>query len=409
MNKKRSLRSNKGFTLIEILLVISLLMGIGIIEMRRDLSKVNDATAVSVGKQIAIVGEALDQYMASHINGLQHMGNASSGDQNCTVNSDYCDLNISTLINSGYLPATFNNSVKFGGGYTLRIRRVAPPTPATAASICPNGNPIPIGCPSPYPSGSIPYWQWGLQGIVVTTSAWNDGANINWSMLGAAARSAGPLAGVTQSGIATGLYGGWSIGSNSEFGPGILSDGQLVFLTGSQVNLWSQFVNRSGESPMMGNLDMGGNYLNKTKDIFINGASTNPRNKNISSLLPNWVFKGVYAAKDGDIVPAPLCEFGGVPKIKVLMQVMKGTHAQFYTDTGAAPSSDSAAAAAVLASSAAKHQLNNWADPDVNPPGIPTQWVVHFQDKFKEDSAAGSDTVTPGEGLAELYCNYPDQ
>ena len=118
MNKKRSLRSNKGFTLIEILLVISLLMGIGIIEMRRDLSKVNDATAVSVGKQIAIVGEALDQYMASHINGLQHMGNASSGDQNCTVNSDYCDLNISTLINSGYLPATFNNSVKFGGGYT---------------------------------------------------------------------------------------------------------------------------------------------------------------------------------------------------------------------------------------------------------------------------------------------------
>ena len=63
----------------------------------------------------------------------------------------------------------------------------------------------------------------------------------------------------------------------------------------------------------------------------------------------------------------------------------------------------------MLAANAAKHQMNNWADPDIPFPGVPTQWVVHFQDKFKQDSVTGTDTLIAGEGLAELYCHYPDQ
>lgn len=390
--------SHKGFTLIEILLVIAILMGVGVMEMRRDVAKANDMAAIAVGKQITLIGGAVEQYMAAHTSTLQNMSDAA-----CVSSGNYCTISITTLINDGLLPGNFQNVVKFGGTYVARVLRVPPPTPSQAATICVNANPAPIGCPVPYPAGAVPFWQWGLQGVVFTSDTWKtNSGQVEWALLGAAARQAGPLGGVTQSGTATGLYAGWT--ADSAFGSG-LGDGQLVYLTGGQVNLWGQFVRRDGTIPMTGNLDMGKKNIMNMRDMFLNGAPTNPRNKNLSSLMPNWVFKGVYAAKDGDYIPDPMCSAGGVAKIKVMMQLMQGTKSSFYYDNGTFTATNSQAAAQTdLANNASKHALDSWAD--VVAAG---GWIVHFQDNFSQTDSTGGSTTTKGEGLAELYCHYPDQ
>ena len=378
---KKGRSSHKGFSLIEILLVIGILMGVGVLEMRRDVAKANEMAAVAVGKQIALIGGAVEQYMVAHTSSLQNMS-----DPNCVASGNYCTITMSALINDGLLPADFQNVVKFGGTYVARVLRVSPPLPSKAGSICVNANPAPVGCPVPYPSGAVPFWQWGLQGIVFTSDTWRTNTGlVEWSLLGAAARQIGPLGGVTQSGAATGLYAGWT--ADSAFGSGI-GDGQLVYLTGGQVNLWGQFVRRDGTIPMTGNLDMGKKNVMNMRDMFLNGAPTNPRNKNLSSLMPNWVFKGVYTAKDGEFIPDPMCSGGGVAKIKLMMQLMQATRASYYYNAG---------------NNSAVYETNSWAVPVVG------GWTVNFKESYNQNDATGSNTGTSGEGLAELYCHYPDQ
>jgi competence protein ComGC len=415
MGFKPRANNASGFTLIEILLVIAILMGVGLMEMRRDVAKARESAAVAVGKQMALVGKAAELYMATKSASLQAMT-----DPNCIVAGNTCSLNVGAMIGEGYLPADFLNQVQFGGTYLIRVVRVAPPAPAQAALICGVVNPTPIGCPDQ--TGAIPAWQWGLQGLVYTSQPWTDsGTVINWTMLGQAAKQAGPSAGVTQGGTASGLYGGWSV-PGAMYGAA-LADGQLTYITGSQVNLWSQFVRRDGSLPMTGNLDMGSYNVVNMRDMFINGPSTNPRNKNLSSLLPNWVFKGAYSANDGDFVPAPLCSSGGQPKIKLMMQLLQGTKSEYYNDTsGAVTAATNAAIAdfvagsitssqaqAIIQGSLADHQavhsMNSWAVAAAPLTG----WNVFFQDRFNEDDSAGNSTAIRGSGLAELYCNYPDQ
>ena len=391
-------RAPKGFTLIEILLVIAILMGVSVVQMLQDSAAANAVGALATGKQLATVGEAVDRYLAAHPGQLQTMS-----DPNCVGTGDYCDLSFAALIAQNYLPANFDNTVSFGGAYGVRVLRVAPPLPAQAALICPAGNPAPLGCPVPYPSGTVPTWQYALRAMVYSTQPWmvGGGASVNLNGLGQAVRQAGPKAGIAQGGVAQGLGGSWTAGP--EFGMA-LTDGQLVYLAGSKASLWSQFLDADGARPMMGNFDAGSNNLMGMRDMFINGPVSNPRNKNLSSLLPNWVFKGVYAAKDGDFVPSPVCDGGGTPKIKVLMQLMKGTKSEFYYDNGGfSTTASQPVAQSQLAANASRHQLNNWADATAG------GWVVHFQDKFNQDDAGGNSTLVTGEGLAELYCHYPDQ
>ena len=117
-------RPPKGFTLIEILLVIAILMGVGVLEMRKDVAKAKEAASIAVGKQMAIVAKASEQYMATKSSALQAMT-----DPNCPATGNSCSLSMGALIGEGYLPADFLNKVQFGGDYTVKVLRAAPPTP----------------------------------------------------------------------------------------------------------------------------------------------------------------------------------------------------------------------------------------------------------------------------------------
>lgn len=415
MRAMPSRKTNKGFTLVEILLVIAILMAVGVMEMRRDVAKANEVAAAAVGKQMALIGDAVDRYMAKR-GGLLQAGT----DPNCASAGAYCELDMGALIADGLLPATFENVVKFGGSYKARVRRVVPPLPDQEAAVCSRAQPTPIGCPFPYPGGGVPTWQLGLQGLVFTSASWRDGSTVNWTMLGEAAKHAGPLAGVSQGTAPIGLFAGWN--AAGAFGTDF-SDGQLVYITGTQSALWSQFVRRDGTLPMTGNLDMGAYNVMNMRDLFLNGPPTNPRNKNLSSLMPQWVFKGVYSVDEAadppqNFVPEPVCGNGGLPRIKVLMQLMKGTRAAYYNETPGGPAMgvDAASnpsltteqlaqqASDLLAGAAAGHALYSWAEQ------ISGGWLVHFRHNYNQTDKTGDTApVIRGSGLAELYCHYPNQ
>ena len=84
MEPKIRARQPNGFTLIEILLVIAILMGVGILEMRKDVAKAKEAAAVAVGKQMALVAKASEQYMATKSSALQAMT-----DPNCPATGKF--------------------------------------------------------------------------------------------------------------------------------------------------------------------------------------------------------------------------------------------------------------------------------------------------------------------------------
>ncbi len=412
--RKRGQKASLGFTLIEILLVITILMGVAVLEMRKQVVASDEEAARAAGKQIAHLGKAVEMYTAAQMPALQSMT-----DPNCPVvagNPNVCSLNLAALAAAGLLPPGWINETPWGSPYSAQVRRVAPPLPPQAATVCANATPpIPIGCPTPYPGGAIPNWQYSLQGIVVSRDPWRLGGtgDVRQGSLGAAAREAGPSAGVTQANVAQGLFGGWTAGA-AQF-PGILADGQLAYLTGTQWGLWSQFLRRDGTLPMMANLDVGGQMVNNLRDAFLLGPASNPINKHLTSMMPNWVFKGTYQAADGTPVPKPICPEGGAPYVKLLMQGLAGDQAGLNDSSllpgGTPPAGSSKTQVAQffgnqLANSRAKHGWNIWAEDQ------PAHWVARFRryyTQIPDDAAATGTTFVTGAGLAEVYCYYGDE
>lgn len=410
MGRGRS--ASLGFSLVEILLVISILMGVAILEMRRQVAASEDEAAKAAGKQIATLGKAVEMYSAAQMPALQNMT-----DPNCAPvggNPNVCDLNLNALSAAGLLPPGWINETPWASPYVAQIRRVAPPLPPQAATVCASAlPPVPMGCPLPYPGGQIPSSQYSLQGIVVSQDPWRKGGTGDPKLdsLGRAAREAGPGAGVTAANAANGLFGGWTA-TAAEF-PGILADAQLAYLTGTQWALWSQFLRRDGTLPMMANLDAGGRMVNNLRDAFILGPPTNRINKHLTSMMPNWVFKGAYQASEGSMVPKPICPEGGVASVKLLLQALSADQYGMnnlgeIVETPPAAASVPDWAAQQLSKSRAKHGWSIWAE---DQPGF---WVArfrHYYTKLPNDAAdaAAMAEFSSGAGLAEVYCYYGDQ
>ncbi len=234
----------RGFSLLELVLVL----GVGTMvafmkfqDMRNEQEKI---LASAVGQQIKQVGEAVNSYINIRYDKLSTLvaaaGNGTDpGPRTCTVS--VCEITYQTLVNEGLLPSTFNGINANKSSYKIILKR----------------------------DGTTPNYI--INGIVTTSSAWIEGGNIRYDLLGKAMQSAGIDSGMTKSNTTANGYNGQWTETSTNFN-NIASAGQLAFRVGYNSALYSVYLRRDGTLPMTGNLNMGNNDINNAKNITASGT-----------------------------------------------------------------------------------------------------------------------------------------
>ena len=228
---------NKGFSLIEMILVLGLssLAFVGILNYEK--RKTENLRAESVGQQFEEVGKALSSYIVKEGTALDtNIPVGTTATIPLTVLQGVSSL---PYVGRQYLPTTYSPTSGFGVDYVIQIRNNG-------------GN--------------------SLTGMVVSNGPVKDETGqVRYDWIGSALRKAGSQSGsafFTGASI-TGLNGGWNI-SSSEF-PAISTAGQIAYRSQYQNNYDNIYLRRDGASPMIGNLNMGNFNIGSTTDISYNG------------------------------------------------------------------------------------------------------------------------------------------
>lgn len=383
---RRSVRSGfRGFTLMELLLVVAIMLGLGVLQFQKMKTEADDAMVLKAGRDHGAMLEALQIYVEKQAPQYQKMLVIPD----CTViDVNTCQLDLLVLARQGLLPSgwqPFNAAIK--SNYTAYIKRIPPSVVTTTPS------------PSDY----------DVEAFVRTDAPWMVGAGVNmaWSFLGAAVKHAGPLAGMVRNGRAEGLFGSWSMAASKY--PGI-ANGQLVGVAKSIASITNKYVRLDGTLAMKGALNMGNNRINNVRDIQLLGPSSLPRSAGtsgpmVSDLAPNWILKGVFSVSDYDAdqvagsVERPVCPdsdaSNGIPRILLKMNAM---YNEMYGGMSFGdPSVPGDSQAQIMAKrTPAYGGWNFYALEDASA----NKWRVYVR-RFYDNG------YIPGEGLAEVYCYYP--
>jgi type II secretory pathway pseudopilin PulG len=247
-------KNSKGFSLVELILVLGLssLIFLGVLSMEK--RRTEKLKAESAGQQIEEVGKALSSYIAN-----QRAILSSNIASNTTIT---LPLTVLQGVTSGvypgkqYLPTSFNSQNAFGTGYRLQIRN--------------NGGDA-------------------LTGIVITDAAVVDETgSIRYDWLGYAARVAGAQSGMSffTGSQVTGLNAGWTI-PNTQF-TSITTAGQLAYRSQYQGNFDDIYLRRDGLYPMTGDLNMGNHNIRDATDINFNGF-LNGNNALLNNLQSGYI------------------------------------------------------------------------------------------------------------------------
>lgn len=253
-------KSQRGFTLLEVLLAIGVSLSIGAValtELRRD----NESKqAKAVGQQSAMVGRALNTYLAlqyTHIVNLDNSPGVGSADDPgprfCTANvttvngnpASICTITTDTLVRSGLLPTSFSGRNAYGAEYDIYIRIV----------------------------GTSPNWI--VEGLVVTDQPYTTGGGNRYDLLGQAMQEAGADAGMTRTLANTmeGLNGTWrdntwpSVTHDGVTYPGVNQLGLLGYRAGYGSSGYAAYLRLDGTTPMTGFLNMSNNDIRNVKDL----------------------------------------------------------------------------------------------------------------------------------------------
>ena len=234
---------NPGFTLIELMLVISAGLIISFFSFQKMVKDQEDIQAKAVGEQIKQIGNAVNSYIAVHYDKLSSLSNSDGstldpGPRTCVAATSSCSITIPTLINEGLLPQSYSSQNLFNSPYTIVLKR----------------------------SGSSPYYN--VAGLITTDNAWRGaGSSVRFDLLGKAMQEAGVDSGMSRdaSNILQGYKGLWNH-DTVEF-PNINKLGQLGFQVGYGSYSYSIYLRRDGTLPMTGNLNMGSQSINNAKDI----------------------------------------------------------------------------------------------------------------------------------------------
>lgn len=244
---------NLGFTLIELMLVlsISILVGLAAIEVAKREAEITKAN--NVADQFKEIGAALSTYI------LRNYG-AMTGAPSTVVT-------LNNLIADNLLPATFKNTNLFGSNYNLLVVRSTNGTGQTV-----------------------------LNGMIGSSGAWtDDGGRIRYDLLGASVKKLGAQGGMSffSANTATGLDGSWTLGSASY--PIISTAGQLFYRTfyGFGSNYDDIYLRRDGSLAMLGALNMGTHDVNAVVNLTASGLITADSllavNGNITNIFSNKI------------------------------------------------------------------------------------------------------------------------
>jgi len=241
--------SKKGFTLVELMLVIGIGLGISFLSFQGLIKQQEQTQGNIVGQQLSQVGTAVNNYVANHYDTLSSLTNATGsvsdpGPRTCTTANSTCTITIQTLINEGYLPSTYGSTNIYGAGYNIFLKR----------------------------TGTSPYYN--ITGIVLTSKPWitGTGTAIRYDLLGKAMQTAGIDSAMTRSSptVLEGYKGNWN-NTSTDFSA-INQQGLLGYQVGFGSNSYSLFLRRDGTLPMTGSLNMGANDINNAKNINASGT-----------------------------------------------------------------------------------------------------------------------------------------
>lgn len=247
-------KGNKGFTLIEMLLVVGLMLLISIGVLRQQIKSAELAQADMAGAQIKEIGSAVDQYITTNSGSLLAASNTT--------------ITIADLQAANFLPTSYSGNNIYGSPYQIRIHRFGTGTPA-----------------DPYKLGGF-----------ITTNPVVDRAGVfrpEW--LGRAVTTAGMQAGsvVTSASVVNGYKGAW-LETSGNFS-NISQIGQLAYRTYYGNSNDAVYLRRDGLYPMVGNLDMGAKNINNATNVAAAGqvsGATGVFTGNVTAggqVTANWV------------------------------------------------------------------------------------------------------------------------
>lgn len=236
-------KNKKGFTLIELMLVVSIGLAISFVSFNSMIKKQEDGVAENTGSQLKMLGSAVNNYIVNHYDALSTLKDSQNlandpGPRTCNTANNTCTITTETLKAEGLVQPNFTGINPFGSKYTIVFKR----------------------------SGSAPYWN--VSGMVTTVDPWYGAQNkVRFDLLGRAMQTAGLDSGMiyNNAGRIDGYKSIW-FATGSDF-YNIQKLGQLGYITGYGSNSFAVFLRRDGTLPMTGSLNMDGHDINAAKNI----------------------------------------------------------------------------------------------------------------------------------------------
>lgn len=275
LSHRAAFRRQQGFSLIDVLLalgIVILISGITLSGIRRN-TESNQAKAV--GEQQRAVGQAFNTYISlrysdliSHNpavtgngdqmpcpDGLNQCGDANDpGPRMCSwagggpsSQVKYCTITNETLRRNGLVPSSFSGRNAYGSNYVYQIRVNSALSPAQ------------------------------VDGVILTTDAYTVDGEIRYDLLGQAVLSAGADSGMIRSATNSleGYNGTWREGvnaGNANMQYPILTSNTKLGLMGYRVGFGTSgyfaYLRADGQIPMTGNLNLDDHDIVNIKDAY---------------------------------------------------------------------------------------------------------------------------------------------
>lgn len=222
----------KGFSLIEMMLVLVVISTIAVIKTQEIKSDEENRVAGIAAEQIKKVAQATNAYISLNYKELADLNSQGVGGLNCQA-SGTCTITIDTLKDNFLLPQEFNKTSLTGNPYIIELKR----------------------------KGTAPNFM--IDGLVLTN--YKGGKNAERSQIfgGKILNKIGIDGGISNSTGINGMYGGWKATATDYTS---VDKDMVGVLVGYSSNMYSIYLRRDGTLPMTGDLNLDKNNIKNIKN-----------------------------------------------------------------------------------------------------------------------------------------------